>query len=246
MIVILVVLVVAVLMMAVEVAAPGRPWPHVAGWWARALAMNTVQAGVVVLSGALWNESLQAHRPWSADSLGTAGGALVGYLVLTFVYYGWHRFRHESPILWRYLHQFHHSAQRIEVITSFYKHPAELLANSLLSAPLLYWIVGLGPEAACGAVLLSGLAELVYHWNVATPVWLGYLFQRPESHCLHHQEGVHTYNFSDLPIWDMLFGTFQNPPTFRATCGLGPGVERQLADLLRGTDFRQATSGEAS
>src|SRR5260370_10151383 len=59
--------------------------------------------------------------------------------------------------------------------------------------------------------MVSGLAELVYHWNVKTPHWLGYIFQRPESHCIHHQEGVHAFNYSDLPMWDMLFGTYRNP-----------------------------------
>ena len=58
--------------------------------------------------------------------LGRTGGAIVGYLVITFVYYWWHRARHEVPILWRCFHQVHHSPQRIEIITSFYKHPVEI------------------------------------------------------------------------------------------------------------------------
>ena len=48
------------------------------------------------------------------------GGALLGYLAITFIYYWWHRWRHQSDFLWRWLHQVHHSAQRIEVITCFY------------------------------------------------------------------------------------------------------------------------------
>ena len=39
------------------------------------------------------------QRPWSADALGTAGGAVLGYVVITFIYYGWHRWRHEVPLL---------------------------------------------------------------------------------------------------------------------------------------------------
>ena len=34
------VLVVAVLMIVVEVARPGRAWPRVAGWWRRAALLN--------------------------------------------------------------------------------------------------------------------------------------------------------------------------------------------------------------
>ena len=95
-------------------------------------------------------------------------------------------------------------------------------------------MLGLGTEAAAGVVVLSGIAELVYHWNVATPPWLGYLFQRPESHCLHHQEGVHSYNYADLPLWDMLFGTFRNPGRWQGRCGFGED-EQELAALLAGS-----------
>jgi sterol desaturase/sphingolipid hydroxylase (fatty acid hydroxylase superfamily) len=114
------------------------------------------------------------------------GGAAVGYVAITFVYYWWHRWRHKSSFLWRVFHQVHHSPQRIEIITSFYKHPVEVLANGILSSAIVYLGVGLRPGAAAGAVALSGLAELVYHWNVRTPHWLGYFIQRPESHCVHH------------------------------------------------------------
>ena len=59
-------------------------------------------------------------------------------------------------------------------------------------------LVGVGPEAASLAVLVTGIAEFIYHWNVPTPYWLGFLIQRPESHGIHHQEGVHSYNYADL------------------------------------------------
>lgn len=49
------------------------------------------------------------------------------------------------------------------------------------------------------------------HANIRTPRWLGYFVQRPESHCVHPARGVHHYNYSDIPLWDILFGTFVNP-----------------------------------
>jgi sterol desaturase/sphingolipid hydroxylase (fatty acid hydroxylase superfamily) len=241
----LVVLAAALAMIALERLAPGRNWPRVPGWWGRALALNGFQAAAVFLAGWAWEGWMQRSRPWSADGLGPTGGALVGYLVITFVYYWWHRWRHEVDWLWRVFHQVHHSPQRIEILTSFYKHPLEILANSLLSSAILYLLVGLSPAAATGAVMLTGLAELVYHWNVRTPHWLGYLIQRPESHCVHHQEGVHTYNFSDLPLWDMLFGTFRNPPSFDARCGFGPEREPRLGEMLVFTDVNRDPAGPA-
>ncbi len=232
--VLLFVLGVAAAMFVVERVRTGRRWPVVAGWWGRAALLNGVQVGVAVAAGVLWEPWLAARRPWSADGLGTAGGALVGYLVITFVYYWWHRARHASPLLWRWLHQVHHSPARIEIVTSFYKHPLEILANSLLSAFVLFGIVGLGPAAGAQAILLTGLAELFYHWNVRTPRWVGAVFQRPEMHCVHHQRDHHAQNFGDLPLWDMLFGTYQNPRAWQGACGFGGDAELRLGAMLRG------------
>lgn len=235
MVITLVVLSLALLMIVAERMRPGREWPTVSGWWLRAIALNVVQVGIVFLAGATWEKWMGAYRPWSADRLGLVGGAVVGYLVITFIYYWWHRWRHEVGFLWRWLHQVHHSPQRIEIITSFYKHPIELIANGLLSSVIVYWLVGLDAGPATLAVTLTGVAELFYHWNVKTPHWLGYLFQRPESHLVHHQESVHAYNYSDLPVWDMLFGTYRNPRTWNARCGF-PDREQLLVPMLAGRD----------
>ena len=61
---------------------------------------------------------------------------------------------------------------------------------------------------------------------------MGYFFQRPEMHRIHHQRGKHYYNFSDLPIWDMLFGTFKNPKKMDEACGFKPEREEKLMDML--------------
>ena len=53
------------------------------------------------------------------------------------------------------------------------------------------------------------------------PTGSAYIFQRPESHCVHHQEGLHSFNYADLPLWDMLFGTFRNPKEWQSRCGFG-------------------------
>ena len=234
----LIVFVCALAMIGVELLAPGRPWKHVSGWWARAILLNGVQVAVVFLAGATWDVWFQDTSLFQLESqLGMTGGAFAGYLAITFIYYWWHRARHEVPVLWRIFHQVHHSPQRIEIFTSFYKHPVEIFVNGLLSSAILYLLCGLSPEAASMTVLMTGLAELFYHWNVRTPYWIGFIFQRPESHCLHHKQGWHRQNFSDLPMWDMLFGTFHNPRTFEAECGFSNDAERRLPEMLAGVDL---------
>ena len=236
MIITLIVVATAVLMIGVELAAPGRRWPRVAGWWARAALLNGIQVASVFVAGVAWDRFLPGRSLWSAEALGTTWGAIVGYVAITFVYYWWHRARHRVGFLWCWFHQVHHSPQRIEVITAFYKHPFEIFVNSVLSSTILYVLVGVTPEAGSLAVLMTGLAELFYHWNVSTPYWLGFIVQRPESHCVHHQEGLHHYNFADLPLWDMLFGTFRNPRSFETSCGFGAEREPRLGAMMAGID----------
>lgn len=240
MFVVLSVLGLTALMFAVERRRPARTWPKVRAWWPRALLLNGAQIAIVFLAGWSWDRWMVRHRPFSAEALGLFGGALLGYVAITFVYYWWHRARHDVPFLWRWLHQVHHSPQRIELITSFYKHPLELLANGLLSSLIVYWGVGLDVPAATLAVTLTGVAELVYHWNVRTPYWLGFLFQRPESHLIHHQTGLHAFNYSDLPLWDMLFGTFRNPRSWSASCGFAESREDRLGAMLMGKDVNRS------
>jgi len=237
-----VVVVAFVLMLVVERLRPGRRFPRVPCFLARAAMLNLLQIGCVLAVGRTLDPWLREHRLWSADRLGVAGGALLGYVAVTFLYYWWHRARHAVPFLWRWFHQLHHSPRRIELVTSFYKHPVELIANALLSSAILYLVVGVGAQPAAIAVTMTGVAELFYHWNVATPYWLGFLIQRPESHCVHHQEGVHAFNFGDLPLWDWLFGTLRNPREWDARCGFGE-KENELGAMLRGVDV-SATRNE--
>jgi sterol desaturase/sphingolipid hydroxylase (fatty acid hydroxylase superfamily) len=148
--------------------------------------------------------------------------------------------RHRSDLLWRWLHQVHHSAQRLEVLTAFYKRPGEILLDAILTSAILYGALGLAPASAAIATTLSALGEMFYHWNVRTPHWLGFLFQRPESHLVHHEQGLHDYNYSDLPLWDILFGTFRNPREWNARCGFGDANEHRIVEMLIGVDVSRA------
>jgi len=123
---------------------------------------------------------------------------------------------------------------RFELLTTFHKHPAEIVCNSFLSALVLSVILGLTPMAASVAMIVAGSAELFYHWNIRTPRWLGYVIQRPESHRVHHQFGYHRNNYSDLPLWDILFGTFENPRASKIVCGFANERELMIWSMLIG------------
>ena len=231
---VLIVVAVGLVLVGLERLAPGTSLPAVRGWWGRAIAINGVQALVVYVGALTWDRWLPGLAIWHAGKLGVVPAAVLGYVAITFVFYWWHRARHEVPLLWRWLHQVHHSASRLEVATSFYKHPAEILLNSLLTSFILHALLGLSPVCASLVVTITGLAELVYHSNLSTPYWLGFVFQRPESHRRHHEIGHHRDNYSDLPLWDILFGTFDNPRVTPRECGFGRERERQLPRMLLG------------
>jgi sterol desaturase/sphingolipid hydroxylase (fatty acid hydroxylase superfamily) len=238
MLILLIVLCGALFMILYERRCPGRSWPEVRYWWLRAIFLNGLQVGTVYVAGLSWDRWMLKWHHGSLTHVSSFWGGIIGYLSITFIFYWWHRIRHANDFLWRWLHQLHHSPQRLEIITAFYKHPFELIADSVICSAILYIGLGLAPAAAANAVLLSALAELFYHWNIKTPYLLGYIFQRPESHCVHHQYGVHAYNYSDLPLWDILFGTFKNPKKWNAQCGLGQ-EEHRFIELLFGINVTQ-------
>lgn len=235
-----IVLACALVMMVIEAMRPGRSFPKAAHWYARALSLSAFQALCVLTIGSVADSVIQSHRLWEFPIKNSAVAVLVGYLSHSLFFYWWHRLRHASPFLWRWVHQMHHSPQRIETATAFYKHPIESGLSTMLTAVVLFGLVGLAPAEAAQVSLIAGLAELFLHWNVNTPKWAGYFIQRPEAHCIHHEEGLHAYNYSELPVFDWLFGTLRDSPHWQKTCGLGPVNELRFTDMLVGVDVSQA------
>jgi sterol desaturase/sphingolipid hydroxylase (fatty acid hydroxylase superfamily) len=219
--------------MLLERLFPDQKLPHSSRWWGRAIGFNVAQVGMVVLGGVAWDTYLQRVSLFGVNTMGSPMlQGLIGYGISTFIYYWWHRVRHTNNLLWVGLHQVHHSPVRIEVITSFYKHPTELMCNSILSGAIGYTFLGLSIEGSAWMTLFSGLGEFFYHMNIATPRWVGFFIQRPEMHRIHHQRNVHASNYGDLPIWDMMFGTYSNPPTYDGQCGFDPPRESEVLAML--------------
>lgn len=230
----------AALFMLWERLRPGTVLPHVPGFYLRAIALNAMQVVAIVVAGWTWEGWLQGPSLVATSRhLGPIAAGLVGYVVSTFVYYWWHRARHRWTWLWRSCHQIHHSPARLEVVTAFYKHPLEQLANTVVSATVAYPLLGLSPAAAAVFTVCAGLAELVYHVNIDTPRWLGWFIQRPEMHRIHHERGRHAGNYGDLPLWDMLFGTYHNPERFDGPCGFDDDRERRLGEMLHFRDVHE-------
>lgn len=221
------------MLIVLERIFPDRVLPKVNGWWFRVIVINIMQFGIVILGMFTWDVWFKTHQAYVIEGLPDFVLGFIAYLGITFVFYWWHRVRHDSYTLWILFHQLHHSASRLETITSFYKHPVEIVVNSLLMGTISYLLFGLNVEAVAWTILYSSFGEYFYHMNIKTPYWVGYFFQRPEMHKIHHKEGVHYNNFSDLPMWDMLFGTYENPKEKEDTaCGFCDTKERKFVKIL--------------
>lgn len=235
-----IVFVVFALCFVAERLFPGWSLPKVRTWPLRVVLVNLVQLGVVVLAGVTWERWLSSASLFQLSThVSPIVGGLIAYFIATFVFYWWHRWRHEYDALWRGFHQIHHSPQRLEVITSFYKHPGEMVVNSIIGSLLVYTLLGLSPEAGAIYTLCTALGEFFYHTSIRTPRWIGYVFQRPEMHRIHHQHGRHRNNYGDIVWWDMLFGTYENPAEWTGSCGFDDEKEQQLGAMLRYRDVHK-------
>lgn len=228
-----------------ERVAPGRSLPALAGWRFKGLAFFT---GYVVLSNVfprLWDPLLAPYQLLDLTGLGTWGGTLVGLLVYEVVAWCYHRALHTFEPLWR-VHQTHHSAERLDVASAFMFHPLDVAGWNAVGSLALTIGVGVSPAAITNILLITYLLATFQHANVRTPRWLGYLVQRPEAHTVHHARAIHHKNYADLPVIDMIFGTFENPTSFEHETGFFLGASSKhwhlfsLRDVAR--ERRDASS----
>lgn len=219
-----------------ETVAPARQLPSVRGWKLMGLAAFTAMFFVSSYLPLLWTEQLSQFQLFDLTGLGTWGGALVGVLVYEFGVYVWHRTMHSNNALWRVFHQMHHSAERVDAYGAFWFSPADLVGWTVLYSLALTLVVGITAEATTVVLLVTTLLAVFQHTNVRTPQWLGYIVQRPESHSHHHERGVHARNYSDLPVFDMIFGTFYNPRGFASAAGFYDGASARIIDMLLARD----------
>jgi sterol desaturase/sphingolipid hydroxylase (fatty acid hydroxylase superfamily) len=239
-----------VLMLVAERLFPARRFPKINGW-------TLVGAGFLVASMAagilapfyIPVEWLAAHRLMDGTRLGVAGGAIAGFVAFELLFYGYHRLAHAVPSVWRFGHQMHHAPQRLDISSSLVFHPFEFVIQNTLLLGAGLFVLGLEPMAIAIIGLMLGFNGLFQHWNVRTPSWLGYVIQRPEAHCRHHELNVHASNYSDFPPIDMVFGTFANPREFEGRVGFEErasfGKMLVGVDVNAGNDAGQPSSTPA-
>ncbi len=220
-----------VLMLAEEII-PGRRLPTIQYWRIKGIIAFIIYFFLSSYLPLIWNEYLAEYRIFDLTFLGHYWGALVALLIYELGVYFWHRFLHKNNLLWRVFHQMHHSAERVDTYGAFFFSPTDMIGFTFLTSLAMVWIGGFTAEATVYGLYGATFLSVIQHTNIKTPQWMGYIFQRPESHSLHHSKGVHAFNYSDLPLFDILFGTFRNPKEFSAETGFYHGASSNIRKMI--------------
>ena len=220
--------------LALELVWRARRYDAPRGWRTRALAVSLAAFGVSLGAGRLWGATLPDWSLVDGAALGTWGGAAAAILLYELAHYWYHRAAHQWDWLWRLGHHMHHSAESVDAFGAYYLHPLDAALFTTWAVLVFFPVLGLTPGAGAIASAFLAFNAAFQHANIRTPRWLGYLIQRPESHAVHHGRGIHRYNYCDLPLWDILFGSFRNPSREQTPVAAGfyRGASARLGAML--------------
>ncbi|MFT2090957.1 sterol desaturase family protein [Paraglaciecola sp. 2405UD69-4] len=230
-----------IFLILIEAIAPAQKQQVVKGWIPKSLFVFLCYFLLSSYLPLLWDKYLLPFQIFNLQQLHPALSAAVAVFAFELLIYIWHRALHQVNGLWRAFHQMHHSAERLDTFGAFYLSPMDMIGFTFIGSLALTIVVGISPLATSWFLYITMFLVIFQHTNIRTPQWLGYFIQRPESHSVHHQQGVHKYNYSDLPIFDIIFGTFKNPKNFAAPIGLYQGSSNKVIDLLLFKDIYKSS-----
>jgi len=140
---------------------------------------------------------------------------VLAQLLVSFVAYWVHRSQHEIERIW-WFHALHHDTGQVHVLKSGRFHFLDEMYSALLT-PLPLLILGVPSEVVILRSMWQVFNGSMGHANVAQrfPSWFHYLISTVDVHNIHHAASrrLHDSNYSGLPIWDVIFGTFHHPDT---------------------------------
>lgn len=223
---------------------PARKLPKVKYWKLRGLLFFIVYMLLTTYIPLTWDGFFASYQLMDLSELGLTTQVFLGIFLFELVQYGWHISMHKSNFLFRVSHQIHHSAERLDVPSVFMFSVNDMIGLSLVGSISFALIMGLSPQAITIIILSLTFLGIFQHANIKTPRWLGYIIQRPESHTIHHAKGIHRYNYTDLPIIDIMFGTFKNPKGYQHETGFYHGASNRILEMLSFKDVTTKKSNE--
>src|SRR6266540_1148424 len=114
-------------MLALEHFLPGRPQPEIRFWKVKAILFFLVRPVIAIGLPALVAQVLHRGMLLNLSQLPLAADAFLAFLADTLIFYWVHRLMHRVNWIWRWTHQLHHSAERVDVAGFAYVHPLEMV-----------------------------------------------------------------------------------------------------------------------
>ena len=171
--ILLVIITVFLCVFTLEVIAPASKSICDRRWMILASGISVFQSVTTIGAGILFVELFDDISLLNGKQLNIIVQGVIGFLLTSFVAYWWHRAMHKNNFLWRTFHQLHHSPRRIEALTSFYMHPFDGFAATLLNGICCYTILGLDAFGTGVSLLLAALYNIFIHADLKTPYWVG-------------------------------------------------------------------------
>ncbi|HWK42708.1 MAG TPA: sterol desaturase family protein [Croceibacterium sp.] len=222
---------------ALDMIGRARRFPDVSLWKTRGVLFTLLYFAVATYAPLMWDGFLGQYQLIDGSVWPFWLQLVVGFLAYEFLIYAWHRTMHNVQPLWRWFHQMHHSAERVDIWGAFFFHPFDMIGWALVGSFALVLGIGLTPEAVLIVFVAATFVVMFQHTNIRTPQWLGYIVTRPESHSVHHQRGLHAFNYGDIPLFDILLGTFRNPRDWQDEAGFFDGSSSKLGTMLIGKEI---------
>lgn len=221
-----------IILLILERLFPARDLPKIKGWAAKGVVFFFIYFYLATYLPLWVDPMVETYQLTNLSHLNLGLQVLIGLLLYEFLLYVWHWAMHRLNFLWRVFHQMHHSAERVDVLGANYFSITDMIGFTLIGTVSFALLMGLDVTAITYILIIVNLMAYFQHANIKTPQWIGYIVQRPESHSVHHQRGVHAYNYSDLPVFDIIFGTFRNPAEFPHEAGFYDGASFRMIEMF--------------
>jgi sterol desaturase/sphingolipid hydroxylase (fatty acid hydroxylase superfamily) len=192
------------------------------------VAIDWLVYAVYGTSNEVWVPAIRELPHWAQVLL-----AVWGY---DFAVYWRHRWEHRFQVLWSF-HAVHHTAEKIDVLTTTRLHPFEVALGALFNVLIVK--MGVHPAAAALGFTFYLYYNFFIHTNVRLrfPGPLKYVFVSPFMHHWHHANDAEAMgkNVGVVFAWnDWLFGTYYHPEHWPSSSGLAaPEGERVPQSYLR-------------
>ncbi len=181
-------------------------------------SLNGIITGFIL--GGLTLATLEIAHLYGVGFLGNVGLAslsslLVGFILLDFWMYVWHRANHILGFLWRF-HRMHHTDTQMDVTSALRFHPGEIVISSILYLGVIL-LFGITFKHLIIYKLVFNINVFFHHSNIFLPKkydsFIRSFFVTPNMHRVHHSDiplETNSNYASVFSFWDRIFKSFKN------------------------------------